>query len=396
MVISKYLPPKLIVFLKKIIYSGVRIIYHKARVITTVKTEVLHLEKVDVFFGYYDISPFRGDRILYHEHQKNSDTVAIIVDSQKYDARTLIAVSKAWNWQQGSRLRWHPCDSNKIIFNDYDGEKYICRIVDVSNGEEQRIAWPLYDIDNNCTLGISLDFARLGIKRPGYGYTCYKYQQEPDLQNNGIFIVDIKRNKILKTITYNDIAKSIDGGLYDYSDFYINHLSFSPDGKKFLFFWIQGLGGYHKASLLVYDCIAEKIIILEREGKVSHYAWRNNDEILCTVFDSDNECRYFLYSIERQSKRIVRGDVLLRDGHPSFIDQETIVTDTYPDKYGYQQLNIVAINAKTHKNIAQLYSVPVDRAEIRTDLHPRISPDRQKICVDSNNRGTRDIVLFTV
>ena len=396
MIISKYLPTKLVVCLKKVIYQFIRTLSGKSKIITSVEKDVLHRKKSDIFFGYYDISPFRGDRILYHEHHTDSDKVEIIVDSQKLNSKTVVAVSKAWNWQQGSRLRWNPADADKILFNDFDGEKYICRIIDINNHKEKCLSWPLYDINYNCTIGVSLDFGRLGIKRPGYGYTCYSYHQEQNLHDNGIHIINIENNEIIKTITYDSIARCLGKNYKDYSDYYINHLSFSPDGTKFLFFWIQGLNGYHQASLLVYDYISEKIIPLETGGKVSHYAWRNNDEILCTVFNSENNCRYYLYSISQQSKRIIRDDILLRDGHPSFIDNDVIVTDTYPDKFGYQQLNLVSLNGYWHKCIAQLYSVPVDRAEIRTDLHPRISPDKHRICVDSNNRGTRDIVIFSL
>ena len=396
MIISKYLPPRLVMYLKKVIYQFIRILSGKSRIITPVEKDVLHRKKSDIFFGYYDISPFRGDRILYHEHHKDSDKVEIIVDSHKFNDKTVVAISRAWNWQQGSRLRWHPVEADKILFNDFDDEKYICRIIDINTHKEKCLSWPLYDINYNCTIGVSLDFARLGIKRPGYGYTCYSYHQEQKLQDNGIHIINIVKNELIKTITYGSIARCLGTNYKDYSDYYINHLSFSPDGTKFLFFWIQDLNGYHKASLLVYDCISEKIIPLETGGKVSHYSWRNNDEILCTVFNSKNNCRYYLYSISQQSKRIIRDDILVRDGHPSFIDNDVIVTDTYPDKFGYQQLNLVSLNGYWHKCVAQLYSVPVDRAEIRTDLHPRISLDKHRICVDSNNRGTRDIVIFSL
>ena len=393
--VSKFLPAKVIYYIKRVLLPVHRIIKNIPTASCIGTKKEIHSDGVDIFFGYYDISPFSPDgrRILYLEHKKNDKTVKIILNSVTFNNRKEVAESRAWNWQQGVRLRWFPGSETEISFNDYIDGRYICRILSISAGTERRIDWPLYDISKDGTKGLSLDFARLGEKRPGYGYTCYT-NEEKGFENNGIFLVDIAKNELIAKITYSQIARSIKSEIGNFSDYYINHLSFSPDGSKFLFFWINVQDGYHMARMIVCDIKSNELIPLEISRKVSHYAWANNDEILCTVFNENQQCGYFMYSVSKYTCRAIRPDILTRDGHPSFIDDNTIITDTYPDKWGFQELIIADLNGGGKTTVARFYSIPVKEAERRTDLHPRLSPDKGSVCVDVNSHGVRDLVIL--
>ena len=155
-------------------------------------------KNTDTFFGYYDISPFNDqNQLLYIEHPNNSDDVNICVDTLFEHNAKCISKSNAWNWQQGSRLRWYQNSDDTVMFNDYVEGKYICRIVNVNGHDVKKVDWPIYDINEN-GIAVSLNFEKLGVLRPGYGYTCIPYTPTA-ADEDALIIIDANENNIIKT-----------------------------------------------------------------------------------------------------------------------------------------------------------------------------------------------------
>lgn len=388
--IKQILTPQQKVFIKSAINTLHRLAKKQRKIQTKYEYEVIEEKSSDVFFGYYDITPFNGKNFIYHDLSNNKNSIRIVIQNLEDKSKKIIGQSNAWNWQQGTRLRWFSAD--EVSFNDFNEGKYYNRIVNVNDMTERVIDWPLYDINCDRSLGLSLNFSRLGVLRPGYGYTCDKYEAK-ELEKESIDIIDLKSNKIIKSISYAEIQEALSTDSL-FENCYLNHLSFSPDGKKFLFFWIEIINGYHKASLGVYDISKSEIIPLETNEKVSHYVWKDNDTILCTSYSTLFRCAYYLYRINDSKKIPFCPKSLSVDGHPSYYDDCTIITDTYPDKYGYQHLSFVNIENDTKLPILDVYSVPVTNGERRTDLHPRLNIEHNCLAVDVNLTGHRCIIIL--
>ena len=97
--------------------------------------EEYYVEGKHTFFGYYDIAQMniKEDKILAHVVKHNAVTSndrAIVgyfsITEKKF---VQITTTRAWCWQQGARLRWHPLNSNRIILNDVEDEHYLARVV---------------------------------------------------------------------------------------------------------------------------------------------------------------------------------------------------------------------------------------------------------------------------
>lgn len=394
MQLKSFLTPSQKVAVKKIAYP----IYRLATGNRKINTQYNYIEfskpGCHTYFGYYDISPFQGEKIIYIEREKNSSICKVVLNDIHNYSKQYITDSRAWNWQQGIRLRWFPKTDGVISFNDYIDGKYINRIIDIQTKEEKRLDWPLYDIDCNGKYGITLDFGRLGVKRPGYGYTCEPYK-EGDLWKDGISIIDIEKNQLVKTITYKELSDNIkkaDG----VNHFYLNHLSFSPDGTRFLFFWIDEAKGYHQASLGVYDMQTGELIPLETEKKASHYVWDGNNQIICTLLDNIQYARYYRINVNGRSKQLICNNSLPFDGHPSIYSKDMFLTDTYPDTRGFQHIYIVNEKDDTRSEIMKIYSVPMLNLEMRTDLHPRLSEDKRYVSFDSSHDSLRKMLVLSL
>jgi hypothetical protein len=392
MKLSSFITPSPKVALKKIIYPLCRIAAGNKKINTQYPIIEFSNPKCHSYFGYYDISPFQNDKVIYIEREKKSRVCKVVLNDIHNTSKQYIADSRAWNWQQGIRLRWFPHSEETISFNDYIEGKYVNRIINLKTYEERRLDFPLYDIDCNGKYGITLDFERLGVMRPGYGYTCEPYK-ESDLWNDGISIIDIENNQLVKTITYKELSDNIKKA-DDISQYYLNHLSFSPDGTKFLFFWIDKDGGFDQASLGVYDLLKEKLIALETEGKASHYVWDGNNEIICTVLDRKYACAYCRFNLTEHSKTHICSNSLKGDGHPSIFAKGMLLTDTYPDKRGYQHIYLVDEREDKKMELVNIYSVPQFESEKRTDLHPRLSSNNDYLSFDSCHGGLRKMLIL--
>lgn len=394
--ILRIFPSFLLVFIKESKYYLYRLLYNLKKinsnfVINNISTNGLH-----TFFGYYDITPFNPitDEIVYLVLSKDRSTADVCLRNLSIDEFNILARTCAWNWQQGSRLRWLPNDVDRIVFNDYCDGKYIARIVNVRNGEEISLPLPLYDIDQNARYGLSLDFRRLGVMRPGYGYTVDQYVPPKKLDNEGIDLVHLKNGVCERILTYEMVATALKRDFSGFKNNYINHISFSPSGDKFLFFWLEIVSNFHKAFLLVFDLNTKKLQPLELEYKVSHYCWIDNETILATAYDDLLRCRYYRYSVSQAGREVVCNKSLKSDGHPSMVSNDVFVTDTYPDRNGFQQLLLCSLKNDSSESIASIYSVPVANPEERTDLHPRLSPSKKLICFDANIYGKRNIFIL--
>lgn len=395
-IIKSIVPLSIIRFFQYFLIDLRRFISFEKKIKTKLPVVVFSNSYADTFFGYYDISPFNEhNEVIYLELKRKSNTVSIIVNNIYNTQKREFAQSRAWNWQQGVRLRWLPMSNDVISFNDFNGSSYFNRVLNIRTGEERIIDWPIYDIDSSGNHALSLNFERLGSLRPGYGYTCKDYHQnETDLLSEGILLIDYRDNKLIKRITYEKIISS---GIpaNDITQCYINHLSFSPSGNKFLFFWIEIVKGYHKASLVVYDILEDKLIPLELNEKVSHYVWVDEKEILCTAYNKNGECFYYRYNIEFRSRRKEAVDILNKDGHPSMLEHPNIIlTDTYPDKRSYQHIYIVELKNGSKKEIISIYSNPRINGERRTDLHPRLNMRKDYISFDSNIGYRRNFYIM--
>lgn len=392
--LTSFLSPSQKIAVKRIVYPIYGMLTGNKKINTQYRYIEFSKPGCHTYFGYYDVSPFQGDKVIYLEREKNSNVCKIVLNDIHDTSKKYIAESRAWNWQQGIRLRWFPKQDGVISFNDYFDGKYINRIFDINSGEEKRLDWPLYDIDSNGKFGITLDFERLGVKRPGYGYTCEPYK-EGDLWNDGISIIDIENNKLVKTITYKELSEGIKKA-DDVSHFYLNHLAFSPDGSKFLFFWIDEAQGYHQASLGVYDIPSGELIPLETEKKASHYVWDGNNEIICTLLDNIQYARYYRINVKARSKKLICDNSLPFDGHPSMYSKGVFLTDTYPDTRGFQHIYLVNEKEDTKKKVISIYSIPMLNLEMRTDLHPRLSDDKKLVAFDSSHEKLRKFLILNL
>lgn len=336
--------------------------------------------------GYYDHDPIQSGRILIvatDKQLKSVNNLCIDLETKKI----LVSIQSALaNWQQANRLQW--LGMNRFIFNDFVQGSFVSK--EYKEGNLISHPFPIYDANEN--IGISIDFLRTGYLRAGYGYTNLSF---PEIEGNDIAIrvFRLEDNVILNQICYSDILSHIEDNV-NLRNCYINHVSIAPDGRKFLFFFIEKRASYHMCYLFVFE--DGKLKIIENELSASHYTWKNNNQIVTTSYDKQRKCGYYLYDLNKHTRDRLMGDILTDDGHPTFITEEIFVTDTYPDKAGFQKVKLVNLSINEVETVISIYSTAKHMGEMRCDLHPRYDADTKKIVFDADVDGHRRVYIINL
>ena len=360
------------------------------------------------FFGYYDVSPFSLDesKVLSMKYEgvnkplKQSQKIEIGYFDFESDRFKRIDSTEAWCWQQGCRLQWFPKDKNDLVFyNHFLNNKLGSSVYSLSKQTVvESFGKALYTINNKGTYGLTLDFSRLHRLRPGYGYPCLVDTSEGKLcpADNGIWRVDLDTKEEKLIISIKDISRLESNDSMEGAEHYFNHLEFSPDSNEFVCFHIWVKRGKRRMRMFHSDIEGKKIKFITNEDHISHFTWKNNNEIFS--YSTHKELKgmcFYKYKIKENETFPIAPNILKEDGHPSYFPRSnTILLDTYPDKFGYQKLYTYSLDTKVLSELGHFFSPISFRGEVRCDLHPRISPSGRYIAVDSSRTNKRCLYII--
>jgi len=372
------------------------------------------------WFGYYDKLQFDptcqyalGMEIDFeHRSPKPDDLIKIgMVDLKDGDRWNELGESRAWCWQQGCMLQWQPGSRSKILWNDRQGDKFVCHILDVRTRRKRTLPYPFYTVSPDGGTAVAPDFRRIQDMRPGYGYAGLSdpYADELAPKDSGIFRIDLETNKQDLIISLADVVKlgKIPGDPKD-AKHWFNHLLFNTDGSRFIFLhrWRgrdqRGFG----TRMLTAQPDGKDIRIVDSYGRTSHFIWRDTRHILAWAWHPSHGSAFYLYEDSTAGKSEVVGkDIMTQNGHCSYLPgpprsgkpNEWILNDTYPDKQRKQHVYLYHVATGKKTPLGHFYSPPEYKGEWRCDTHPRFSPDGRSIVIDSPHGGNgRQMYLIDI
>ena len=353
------------------------------------------------FFGYHDKKPFNlnDTKIIVHsfKNTKNLKTQNIrklsieLIDLKRKEIIKLDNTS-AWSWQLGSNLQWHP-KKNIVFFNQKNNGKYITKKIDLNSNQIKKLNFSIYNMNLKGNKFLIADFIKIGKLRRGYGFESKETRKIPNLKKSELIMINEKGKRFFLHSFDETKKKSILGC-------YINHQTFSPNGEKIAYFYSILKKGNQRQIFFYYYCLKKKknyLIELSRSNLISHYCWKNNNEILFTMKIMKKKFTYILYNINSNNFRYVNCG-LSNDGHPMFNprNNDLFVSDTYPNLMGFQKLFIYSLKRKKIIWKRYIYSPYKFKGIIRCDLHPRWSNDGKKIIIDFVKNGNRNVGIFDI
>lgn len=361
------------------------------------------------WFGYYDKLEFdpSGRYVLgmevgfEHRSPRPEDAIAVgMVDLEDNDRWIELGRSTAWCWQQGCMFQWRPGSATEVLWNDRDGDRYVCHLLDVKTRARRTIPHPVYSVSPDGRWAIATDFRRLGDTRPGYGYNGIPdpYRDELTPKESGIWHVDLETGRQRMIVSLADMTKIP----FAYGDFskakhWFNHLLVSPDGSRieFLHRWQLEKGG-RRTRMLTARPDGSDLRVVIGSGFASHFIWRDPSHILAFSKPTpDVPWGFFVHEDKTNGtvEQVGKGVMGPGDGHCTYLPgNRWILCDTYPDRerkievYLYDTAKNRRIGLGRFFQPVEYWSTPPNY-EWRCDLHPRSSPDGKSVILDSPHAG---------
>lgn len=347
------------------------------------------------WFGYYDKAQLdaSGRYLLAteagfeHRLPGPDDAVGIgMVDLRDGNRWIALGESRAWCWQQGCMLQWRPGSADEVVWNDREGGRFVCRVLNVRTRKLRTLPRAVGHLSPDGRVAVCEDFSRARDFRPGYGYAgvpdAYAGRNAPP--EIGVWRMDMETGDTRLIVSLDDLVKVPYPGQTPSDKHYVNHLQWSPDGARFLLYdrWNRPGGGW---STRVFTLGADgRDLRLLTTGVASHYMWRDPEHVLIWWKDG--------YHLFRDDGSGTPKACLWQatDGHQSYVPgtrNEWIVTDTYDRRLYLRHL--------PSQSFVPLGVFPQDKAyagEWRCDLHPRVSADGEWVFIDSpHGRNGRQI-----
>ena len=341
----------------------------------------------NIFFGYHDKINLIGNKILFHENIKENFYVGYFNNNKKIKLKK----TQLCSWQLGSQLQW--IDKNNIIFNGYQKNYPRSIIYNIKkNSLVRTFGYLVFNLCNQKRKFVSLNFKKIFIYRKGYGYDLKNFVNNEDALKDDLKVIDIKSGKILNSISKIALGKLINNSENNY---YFNHATFSPSGKFLAFFLVKNIGNERKINFIQFNLRNNNFKLIKKIKKISHYCWIDDDRILYTSLKSKNFCNYKIFNFKKNMEKNINFGIN-QDGHPMAnpVNKNLILTDTYPNKFGYQKL--LVFHLKKNKILWETdlkYSTNF-LLDKRCDLHPKWSEDGKKIVVDYAIKSRRIIRVY--
>lgn len=287
-------------------------------------------------------------------------------------------------------LQWRPSAASEVLWNDRQGSRFVCHILDVRTRRRRTIGHPVYTVSPEGRIAVAPDFSRVNEMRRGYGYAGIPdpHRRELAPEGSGIFRVDLSTGEQRLILSIADVVRiPYRRGYAPGTKHYVNHLLFSPDGSRFIFLhrWSRPRGG---TRMLTARPDGTDVRVVDDHGRTSHFCWRDPRHILAWSWHPSHGSAFYLYEDGTGKVEPVGKGIMTQNGHCTYLPGgEWILNDTYPDWQRKQHVYLYHVPTGKSVMLGHFESPRGYGGEWRCDTHPRFSPDGNMVVVDSPHAG---------
>jgi len=363
------------------------------------------------WFGYYDKLQFSpscrfvlGMEVDFEHRSPEPDDVIKVgmIDLENGGRWAELGETWAWCWQQGCMLQWRPGSDREVLWNDREGDRFVCHILDVRTGARRTLPQAIYTLSPDGRMAIGADFRRIQDMRPGYGYAGIPDPNRDVLapEEAGVYRVSLDTGEHELVVSIADVAAiPYPHGDLSKARHYFNHLLFNTDGSRFIFLhrWYLGEGGFD-TRMMTAAADGSEVRVVDDYGHTSHFIWRDPEHILAWSYHPSHESKFYLYRDGARDVEVAGMGAMTANGHCTYLPgAEWVLNDTYPDSDRLQRLYLYHVPTDRKVPLGAFVSPPEYDGEWRCDLHPRFSPDGRNVTIDSVHEGSgRQMYLVDV
>lgn len=363
------------------------------------------------FHGYYDIQPWSAcgsyflclQTAFWNRPPEANDFAALGMIDLDTGEFIRLEDTTAWNFQQGTMAHWlGTADGHRIIFNHRGDDRFESVVLDVHSGKRRMLPQAVAAVSHSGETALGLNFARLAVTRPGYGYAGLPdpFADEPFPEKDGIWLLRLETGERRLLVSTAQIAAEHWHSGMKGARMWFNHVLYNEDDTRFAFlvrFAPPGRRHEHTAMFTA-NLDGSDLCRLIDYSLVSHYDWYGAGRILAWAGIPDRDRQHFFLIDDRaKQSEIVGRDILTEDGHCSFSpDGKWILNDTYPDVEARRALMLFNPDTEKRIDLGRFLSPPPPLNELRCDLHPCWNRAGTQISFDSTHEGWRAVYVADI
>ncbi len=346
--------------------------------------------------------------------QEDTATVALVdlADNFRYIP---ISRTTCWNFQEAAMFHWLPWEDGLCAFNDCRDGKFVTVLLNWKTGEERIVQRPVSAVDPTGEWAVSINYARLRLCRPDYGYAGQG--QDPLAgemwpEQDGLWLVNLKTGEERLILSVAEAREKMTKITSDDGLAYFCHTIISPDASK-VFFLARTVQDFQaqlasRGHVYKWDTVS---LTVRTDGtdlrrcfpdgwQGSHFNWKDSETLLVTArWNAGALWSHVLFTVgkEEERKHLAPG-IMDWDGHCVFSpDGEFVSSEGYWNKDGYRSWALLRVKDEAVRSLGQ-FQVPEKYRETysRCDLHARWRPDGKQLGFNSVHEGSRQVYLRDV
>ena len=338
-----------------------------------------------------------------------------VVDLQADNRFIPVSTTACWNFQEAAMGHW--LDNDTILFNDVRDGKFVTVVMNWRDKRELRILpRPVSAVSEDRTWAVSINYARLSLTRPDYGYAGEGQDPKENAtwpEDDGLWVMDLTtgESKLVLSVAEGRAlmpeTKSV-AGKPGHPLAYYCHTVISKDGAK-IFFLARSVDWYDKA-----DHEASKhrttSFTVNRDGTElrrcfpdgwggSHFNWApdGSHRMLVTTPMPDTRWPSLIeFEVGRETlRRRIGAGVLDQDWHCVYAPNGAFMSgEAYPNGNADRCWHLTRLADAQMKPIGA-FRVPPEYSSAywRCDLHARWRPDGKQLGFNSVHEGSRQIYV---
>ena len=349
-----------------------------------------------------------------------------LVDLQDGNKFIPVTTTACWNFQEAAMAHW--IDDDTILFNDVRDGKFVTVILNWKTKAERILPLPVSAVSEDRTWAVSINYARLYLTRPDYGYAGFGQDAREDVEwpeDDGLWVMDLRtgEHKLILSVAQGRSlmpAPKADPSKSGHPLAYYCHTIIQKDKEgSHIFFLARSVDWFdkkiHKASpwhettsFTVRKDGTELRRCFKDDWGGSHFNWApdGSPKLLVTVSWNGHKkvekgrkawCPSpveFTVGEEEKVRRIGAG-VLDWDWHCIYSpDGKFMSGDTYWNGNFERPWVLVRLADGMTKPMGAFFvPEPYRQAYWRCDLHARYRPDGKQIGFNSVHEGSRQVYL---
>ena len=160
-----------------------------------------------------------------------------VVDTVGGNSFIPVTTTRCWNFQEAAMAHWLPWTKDTFVFNDIRDGKFCAVVMNWRTKEERHYPYPVSAVSEDGTWALSINYARLFLTRPDYGYAGDGQNPRKEVafpEDDGLWRVDL-RTGAAKLIVSCAAVKGMVPKVGPSGMSYICHTVISKDMKRVYF-----------------------------------------------------------------------------------------------------------------------------------------------------------------